>query len=55
MTAVSVAYIAYDKLFLNLSVYTAHMVGFIVALVCLIGFLLIAPKCFQKSDFKTKG
>ena len=44
MTAVSAAYIAYDKLFLNLSVPVAHSVGLIVALISLVGFL----KFFKK-------
>lgn len=48
MTAVSSAYIAYDKLFLNLSVALAHKIGLLVALICLVVFLLGAPKWFQK-------
>ena len=39
MTAVSAAYVAYDKLFLNLSVPVAHGVGVVVALIALAGFL----------------
>ena len=38
MTGVSSAYIAYDKLFLNLSVETAHIVGIITPIVCLLVF-----------------
>ena len=43
MTAVSSAYIAYDKLFLNLSVPVAHGVGIVVGLITLVGFV-----CFSK-------
>ena len=43
MTAVSSAYVAYDKLFLNLSIPVAHGVGVVVALASLVGFL-----CFSK-------
>ena len=38
MTAVSSTYIAYDKLFLNLSVETAYIVGLITPIVCLLAF-----------------
>jgi carbon starvation protein CstA len=48
MTAVSAAYIAYDKLFLNLSIHTAHMVGLVTGLLCLIMFLICAPKWLGK-------
>lgn len=44
MTAVSGAYIAYDKLFLNLSESTAHVVGVIMALFSLVGFLCFIRK-----------
>ena len=44
MTAVSCAYIAYDKLFLNLSVGIAHGVGIIIALSSLLAFLLFVRK-----------
>ena len=44
MTAVSAAYIAYDKLFLNLSIPVAHGVGVAVALVSLIGFLFFTKR-----------
>ena len=43
MTAVSSAYVAYDKLFFNLSIPVAHSVGVVVALTSLVGFL-----CFSK-------
>ena len=39
MTAVSAAYVAYDKLFLGLNVDTAQIVGIIVGLIALVGFL----------------
>ena len=39
MTAVSSAYVAYDKLFLNLSIPVAHGLGVVVALISLVGFL----------------
>ncbi len=48
MTGVSSAYVAYDKLFLNLSVPVAHTVGFVVAVLSLFGFLVLAPKCCLK-------
>ena len=44
MTAVSSAYIAYDKLFLNLPVCVAHGAGVFVALLSLAGFLLWVKK-----------
>lgn len=48
MTAVSVSYIAFDQLFLNLSVDVAHKVGMVAALLSLFGFLLCASKYFSK-------
>ena len=44
MTGVISAYIAYDKLFLNLSVNTAQTTGFIVATFCLLAFLIFTRK-----------
>ena len=44
MTAVSSAYIAYDKLFLNLSIPVAHNIGIIVAGISFIGFLFFTKK-----------
>jgi len=44
MTAVSSAYIAYDKLFLNLPVSIAQTIGVFIALGSFIGFLLFAKK-----------
>ena len=44
MTAVSAAYVAYDKLFLGLSVDTAQIIGAIVALMSLVGFLGFSEK-----------
>ena len=44
MTAVSIGYIAYDKLFLNLSITTAQSVAAVVALLCFIGFLRFTKK-----------
>ena len=48
MTGVSSAYIAYDKLFLNLSVSTAHIIGSVIAGLGLSAFLLYAPKLIQR-------
>lgn len=48
MTGVSSAYVTYDKLFLNLSASVAHMVGFVVAALCLLLFLLLAPKLITR-------
>ena len=44
MTAVSAAYVAYDQLFLNLSVPVAHGVGIVVALISLVGFLSFSKR-----------
>ncbi|MBO7484064.1 MAG: carbon starvation protein A [Alphaproteobacteria bacterium] len=44
MTAVSAAYVAYDQLFLGLSVDTAQIIGAIVGLVALMGFLGFSEK-----------
>ena len=44
MTAVSSAYIAYDKLFLNLSIPVAHRVGIVIAIISLVGFLGFSRK-----------
>ena len=48
MTGVSSAYIAYDKLFLNLSAQVAHVVGLIVAMFCCVVFLFGASKWIKK-------
>ena len=48
MTGVSSAYIAYDQLFLNLSVETAHWVGGVMMVLSFVGFLLLAQKKFVR-------
>ena len=49
MTSVSISYIAYDKLFLSLSVETAHLVGGFTSLIAFASFLILAPR-FVKRD-----
>ena len=48
MTGVSSAYIAYDKLFLNLGSAPAHWVGGAMMLISFVGFLLLAPKTISR-------
>ena len=48
MTGVSAAYIAYDQLFLNLSVSVAHVVGIAFGVLSLGVFLLLAPRYFRR-------
>lgn len=50
MTGVSFSYIAYDKLFLNLSPGIAHIVGLVSAACSLMAFLIFAPKLFLKKN-----
>lgn len=48
MTGVSCAYIAYDKLFLNLGAETAHWVGGAMMILSFVGFLLFVPKVVER-------
>ena len=50
MTAVSTTYVAYDKLFLGLSVDTAQIVGVIVGLTSFVGFLSFTEKKEKATD-----
>ncbi len=47
MTGVSAAYVAYDKLFLNLGVQYAHWVGIVLTILSFVGFLFIAPRILK--------
>ena len=48
MTGVSVAYIIYDRLFLNLGTHLAHWIGFSTMGITFILFLCIAPKTIKR-------
>lgn len=48
MTGVSSAYIAYDKLFLNLGVDVAHWVGIAAMILAFVGFLLLASRTISR-------